>query len=117
LEQQPEVPLTLYFQKGMSVSPASLAFQASGDSPDRPTTRSATLRMRHRGVKITRVTSSDPDLTLKLAPTKVAGVYRLSVTCADLSQIDKPAAIVAETNDPHQPAVSIPVHVVTGESD
>jgi len=109
-EYQREIPVTVYCDKGILVTPKKLAFGSSRRSGDAVPTSMVQLARRDGIYHIRSAVSSDPNVEVRVATLKEGSLYRLIATCrGDLSAIDSAATITVNTDDSYQPQLKIPV--------
>lgn len=109
-EYQREIPLTVYHEKGIIVTPNTLPLTAARPGDAQPATGSVLLRKSTGKFAVLKAASSDPDVDVTFVALKPGTLYRLTATCrSNGTPIDAPATISVETDAPDQPTLEIPV--------
>jgi hypothetical protein len=109
-EHQPEIPLTIYSEKGIIVSPASLKLAVDHRAGEEVAIGSVLLRKAGGQVGIIKASSNDENLDVQITTVKAGSLYRLTATGrGDSSNVNAAAAITVETDDPEQSVLTIPV--------
>ncbi len=108
-EFQPQIPLTIFTEKGIIVSPPLLRLAVDRASAGDTMRGSVLLRNAGRSLRILEVVSPDESLEVEVSAVKEGMLYRLTATCRGEAEWNASPAITVKTDDPDQPLLTVTV--------